>query len=151
MFAGENPMKIYGWIGMDSSGGPGLIRALVQANQQYPIRLATWHYGNTDTIAKAITAIQAQPISGSHPFADSSANLAGGGMLIVIEPANIDYAADVVLSSWDLIHLELEINAKVQLVAYDGYCSVGFGHGISQDMLETFKQNDLIFSYSFTS
>jgi hypothetical protein len=148
--------KLIGYISMNATGwlesNPDRFRELFQAiitklsNKQ--ARLAIWTIDDFD-----LSQFKYQIIGYNSPFKDSTSKLAGDGLLIKLDPVQVEALTDTLESGLgsSILHMEIEANGSVQFSAYDGLFYALFGDEISLDLLEDLKAREVIYNYEISN
>jgi len=114
------------------------------ANEQS--KLAVWLIDSLD-----LSSIPAQSIGAESPFSESSSVLAGSGWLIELNPETIGKVIENLATNdhlnYEILHFEFEVNHMIQFASYDHSGYVKFGDGISLDVLENLKAQQVIDGY----
>ncbi len=125
-----------------------LFHAIITKLSRKQARLAIWAIEDFD-----ISQFKYQIIGSNSPFNDSNSKLAGDGILINLDPTQVEALTDTLepgLGS-SIFHMEIEANGKVQFSAYDGLLYAVFGDEISLDLLEDLKTREVIYNYEFSN
>jgi hypothetical protein len=125
-----------------------LFHAIVTQLSKKQARLAIWAIEDFD-----LSQFKYQIIGSNSPFKDSTSKLAGDGILINLDPTQVEALTDTLecgLGS-SILHMEIEANGKVQFSAYDGMLYAVFGDGISLDLLEELKASEVIYNYEISN
>ncbi|AFY91682.1 hypothetical protein [Chamaesiphon minutus] len=121
-----------------------LFHAIVTQLSKQQTRLAIWAIEDFD-----LSQFKYQIIGSNSPFKDSNSKLAGDGILINLDPTQVEALTDTLepgLGS-SILHMEIEANGSVQFSAYDGMLYAVFGNEISLDLLEDLKASEAIYNY----
>lgn len=125
-----------------------LFHAIITKLSRKQARLAIWAIEDFD-----ISQFKYQIIGSNSPFNDSNSKLAGDGILINLDPTQVEALTDTLepgLGS-SILHMEIEANGRVQFSAYDGLLYAVFGDEISLDLLEDLKTHEVIYNYEFSN
>ncbi|PSB55572.1 hypothetical protein [Chamaesiphon polymorphus] len=121
-----------------------LFYAIITQLSKQQARLAIWAIEDFD-----LSQFKYQIIGSNSSFKDSNSKLAGDGILINLEPTQVQALTDTLepgLGS-SILHMEIEANGSVQFSAYDGMLYAVFGDEISLKLLEELKGSEIIYSY----
>ncbi|MDY7022550.1 MAG: hypothetical protein SWJ54_14545 [Cyanobacteriota bacterium] len=132
------------------SGVPELLKAILNQLTGNPIKLAIWLIEDID-----LFKLNPQVIQTNSPFEGSDSILAGSGVLISIEPQNLENVIHLLTTKdylyHEILHLEIEVNGLVQFVAYDHFEAILFGEDVSLNLLEHLKSREVINRYELLS
>ncbi|MEL7034299.1 MAG: hypothetical protein AAFO04_01570 [Cyanobacteria bacterium J06592_8] len=107
-------------------GVPELFKAILNQFTENPIKLAMWLIEDID-----LSQLNPQLIQANSPFKESDSILAGSGVLISIEPQNLEKVIQLLTTEdylyHEILHLEVEVNGLVQFAAYDHFEAILFG------------------------
>lgn len=120
-----------------------LFRAVLSNVSSKQARLAIWTIEAFD-----LSQFDYQPIGAESPFLHSSSILAGSGFLLSLQSSSnelIDVLCDRL--TYEILHLEIEVEGDVQFAAYDHFGYVVFGNEFPLPLLETLKTRGVIYSY----
>ena len=125
-----------------------LFRAVLKSISNKQIQLAIWTLESFD-----LGSLDARIIGAASPFASSSSKLAGDGLLISLQPNQVDELIEVFCDrlTYEILHLEIEVEGDVQFAVYDHFCYILFGDQISLALLEEIKSRGVICSYEVYS
>ncbi|MBD2214275.1 hypothetical protein H6G27_31105 [Nostoc linckia FACHB-104] len=137
-------MNATGWLESNPDRFRELFHAIITKLSEKQARLAIWTIENFD-----LSQFKYQIIGSNSPFKDSNSKLAGDGLLIKLDPVQVEALTDTLESGLgsSIFHMEIEANGSVQFSAYDGLLYALFGDEISLDLLEDLKAREVIYNY----
>lgn len=124
-----------------------LFHAIITQLSKKQARLAIWAIEDFD-----LSQFKYQIIGSNSPFKDSTSKLAGDGLLINLDPTQVEALTDTLESGLgsSISHMEIEANGSVQFSAYDGLLYALFGDDISLELLEDLKASEIIYNYEIS-
>ncbi|MBD2341758.1 hypothetical protein H6G64_33000 [Calothrix sp. FACHB-156] len=137
-------MNATGWLESNPDRFRELFHAIITKLSEKQARLAIWTMDNFD-----LSQFKYQIIGSNSPFKDSNSKLAGDGLLIRLDPTEVEALTNTLESGLgsSIFHMEIEANGSVQFSAYDGFLHIFFGDEISLDLLEDLKAREVIYNY----
>lgn len=123
-----------------------LFREIIIRFSQGQSRLAIWVMNELELLPLSF-----QNIGAESPFPESKSVLAGTGFLIDIRSETATQLIEILTTEdrleYEIIHLQIEYEGRVQLAAYDRFEHILFGDAFSLDLLETLKTDGVIGGY----
>jgi hypothetical protein len=121
-----------------------LFRAVINEFSNKQTYLAIWTVETFD-----LSQFDSQLIGAESPFPSKSSRLAGDGLLLPLQSLKGTELLDVLCDrlTYEILHIEIEVEGEVQFSAYDHFVHVMFGNGISIALLQDLQTRGVISSY----